>query len=363
MIELRPIAATDAPAIAAAVDESRDALRRWMVWYRDDYDVQAARDWIEDSISHASAGTGIQFAISDGEHDLVGVVGFEGMKSQSGRAMIGYWLATRAVGRGIGRRAIELALVWARAQPGLRAVWAVVADANLASRRVLEIHQFRLVGPRGTDERGDLVLLYELELHPGFVRTSTSMTVEIRREQEDVLSEYASIPIAFEVREVIDVAALDLKHVSLPIRAVTPSIKDYDALPHNDPASWSTRRHISDWVFLVAYADSQAIAGAVLITEARDVVALGGRDDNALLWDLRVAPDWRRRGLGRALLTAAEETAREAGARAVDVETQDTNVPACRLYASCGFTLTDIQAHGYGHATDEAKLLWTKTLL
>src|SRR5437870_3439656 len=160
------------------------------------------------------------------------------------------------------------------------------------------------------------------------------MTIEIRREKEDVLSEYASIPIAFEVREDIDVAALDLKPVSLPTRAVTPRIKDYDALPHNDPASWSTRCHISDWVFLVAYAESQAVAGAVVITEASEVIRLGGRADNALLWDLRVAPDWRRRGLGRALLTAAEETAREAGAQALDVETQDTNVPACRLYAS-----------------------------
>ena len=55
-------------------------------------------------------------------------------------------------------------------------------------------------------------------------------------------------------------------------------------------------------------------------------------------------------------------TAREAGAQALDVETQDTNVPACRLYASCGFTLTDIKPHGYGSLIDEAKLLWSKPL-
>lgn len=166
VIGLRPIAATDARAVAAAVNESRDAFRRWMAWYRDDYDVQAARGWIEDALANAAGRTGVQFAISDGEHDLVGVVGFEGTSDQPGRAMIGYWLATRAAGRGVGRRAIALALIWARAQPGLRVVWAVVADANLASRRVLEVNQFRFVGPRGIDERGDLALLYELELHP-----------------------------------------------------------------------------------------------------------------------------------------------------------------------------------------------------
>ena len=165
MIELRPIAATDAPAVAAAVNDSRDALRRWMVWYRDDYDVQTAQRWIENSLTSTAAGTAAQFAIVDEEHKLIGVLGFEDMNDQSERAMLGYWLATRAVGKGIGRRAIELALTWARARRSLRVIWAVVADANLASRRVLEANQFQLVGSRGIDERGDLALLYELELH------------------------------------------------------------------------------------------------------------------------------------------------------------------------------------------------------
>ncbi|HEY2855979.1 MAG TPA: GNAT family N-acetyltransferase [Gemmatimonadaceae bacterium] len=188
------------------------------------------------------------------------------------------------------------------------------------------------------------------------------MPIDIRRENADALTVYASIPNAFEVREVIDLAALDLGVASLPVRAVTPRIKDYDALPHNDPASWLARRRIFDWVFLLANAEGRTIAGAVVITEESEVIALGGRPRNALLWDLRVAPAWRRRGLGRALLREAEVTAREAGAQALDVETQDTNVPPCRLYASCGFSLADVHIHGYRSLTDEAKLLWTKTL-
>ena len=67
--------------------------------------------------------------------------------------------------RGVtGRRAIALALACARSRPGLHTVWAVVADANVASRRVLEINQFQMVGTRGADERGDRALLYELKL-------------------------------------------------------------------------------------------------------------------------------------------------------------------------------------------------------
>ena len=166
MVRLRPIGIADAPVIAAAVDQSRDALRRWMAWYRDDYDIDAAAAWIDASLANAAAGTGYEFAILDGNNEVVGVIGLEDISRQSGRAMIGYWLATPVAGRQFGRRAVSLALAWARTLPGLRIVWAVVADANLPSRRVLEVNGFRHVGTRGTDERGDTALLYEVELHP-----------------------------------------------------------------------------------------------------------------------------------------------------------------------------------------------------
>jgi RimJ/RimL family protein N-acetyltransferase len=165
VVTLRPISPGDAPTVAAAVAASRDALRRWRGWYGDDYDVRAASEWIRGAVASAAAGTGAQFAILDGDA-LVGVVGLEDVSEESGggRAMIGYWLATPAAGRGVGRRAVALALARARARRGLRVVWAVVAEANRASRRVLEINQFRLVGARGVDERGDVALLYEREL-------------------------------------------------------------------------------------------------------------------------------------------------------------------------------------------------------
>jgi RimJ/RimL family protein N-acetyltransferase len=163
MVTLRPISPEDAQAVAAAVAASRDALRRWMVWYRDDYDERAAGAWIRDAVASAAAGTGLEFAVLEGGA-LVGVAGLEDVSAESGRAMLGYWLATPAAGRGVGRRAIALAVARARAMPGLRVVWAAVAEANRASRRVLEANQFRLVGTRGMDERGDTALRYELDL-------------------------------------------------------------------------------------------------------------------------------------------------------------------------------------------------------
>jgi RimJ/RimL family protein N-acetyltransferase len=163
-IRLRPIERADALAVAVAVDQSRDALRRWMPWYHDAYDVRDAVAWIDASVVAASTSRGMQFAILGDADAFLGVVGIEGLDNETGRAMIGYWLATPVTGRGVGRQAIALALDWARANPSFRLVWALVAEANVASQRVLEANRFQRVGSRGIDDRGDVALLYELEL-------------------------------------------------------------------------------------------------------------------------------------------------------------------------------------------------------
>ncbi len=56
------------------------------------------------------------------------------------------------------------------------------------------------------------------------------------------------------------------------------------------------------------------------------------------LEELYVAPDRRGHGLGRALMEAAIETAREAGAGRMDLGTADDDVAARALYESLGFS-------------------------
>ncbi len=52
---------------------------------------------------------------------------------------------------------------------------------------------------------------------------------------------------------------------------------------------------------------------------------------------LATAPAFRRRGVGRALLAAAENEARDFGLIRVALETEVTNAPARALYERCGF--------------------------
>lgn len=162
---------TDAPAIFAAVDCSRVALRRWMSWYHDAYGLVDAESWLQDAIAARATGNSQHFAICDADGRLVGVLGFENIGAPPGRAMIGYWIATPATRRGLGTRAVRDAVAWARTHLGHTVVWAVVAAPNVASRHVLEANGFRAVRPGDANVQGDAQVIYELALHAEAIAT------------------------------------------------------------------------------------------------------------------------------------------------------------------------------------------------
>jgi ribosomal protein S18 acetylase RimI-like enzyme len=189
--------------------------------------------------------------------------------------------------------------------------------------------------------------------------------IEIVVEGPDVLSAYASIPIAYQVTEVLDLDSPSAAGELLPFVSRTlepPRIKDYDAAPGEHPMTWPARFDIRDWGFLGAYSGERRVGGAVIVRQNPDVEMLDGRDDLALLWDIRVSPTARQLGVGSALLAAGESWARARGARELKVETQNTNVPACRFYASRGFVLRAVHRGAYPAFPDEVQLLWYKHL-
>jgi GNAT superfamily N-acetyltransferase len=64
-----------------------------------------------------------------------------------------------------------------------------------------------------------------------------------------------------------------------------------------------------------------------------------------ILNDLFAAPEERRRGVGRALMTAAEEFARSDGAKGLALSTAKTNAKAKALYERCGWKLDEVFDH------------------
>jgi GNAT superfamily N-acetyltransferase len=191
------------------------------------------------------------------------------------------------------------------------------------------------------------------------------MIISVVEDDPARLAEYARVSIGFSVNEIFDdvgVTALLHSNFAIATPLTAPYWKDYDAYPGNRPTEWARRFDVSRWTILAALVDGFRVGGAVIIYDEpridlfRDCVAC------ALLWDLRVAPPMRGRGVGSALLNRATELAVRRGALALRVETQQINVPACRFYARHGFYLERTTPRAYPDLPGETQLLWRKSL-
>jgi len=119
--------------------------------------------------------------------------------------------------------------------------------------------------------------------------------------------------------------------------------------PH-DPKSLA-----DDWerkaATLVATSGIQPIGYAALSEQ---------RSSGAWISDLVVVPRWRRQGVGRALLAAAQRWAAENGHRRLFVEMQSKNYPAIRLALQLGYEFCGYNDHYY--STQDIALFFVRAL-
>jgi len=136
--------------------------------------------------------------------------------------------------------------------------------------------------------------------------------------------------------------------ISYTVQPVTPYEKRYG------PEVYDAQAYIGkpDHAAWLAYVEGQ-LAGQILVHE--------NWNHFAIIWDIAVDPPHRRRGVGRRLIAQAVAWARARGLPGVMLETQNNNVAACRLYASCGFILGGFDAclyRGIIPGTGEIALFW-----
>ena len=130
----------------------------------------------------------------------------------------------------------------------------------------------------------------------------------------------------------------------------------YDLTPE-DVEDISERGKRDDALVLVAHADGRLVGLYDLdVTEW---------NNTGWLWNLLVDLGWRGQGLGRALFVRGLAWARQRNLRAIFIETQTNNVPACRFYHHMGCHLVSVHDEYYtNHDIDagEVAVLWSYTL-
>ena len=177
------------------------------------------------------------------------------------------------------------------------------------------------------------------------------------------LAEHATVSIGFTVESVFDVVQVDggLGGLQLVERSVEPYPRDHDAEAGEGPTRWAQQFDVSNWGLISAHRDGVRLGGAVIAWKSPELWMIKGQHQ-AALWDLRVAPETRREGVGSRLVAAAEEWARERGCTRLSIETQNVNVRACRFYAAMGCSLGEIDRFAYPGLPDEVMLNWSKDL-
>ena len=160
------------------------------------------------------------------------------------------------------------------------------------------------------------------------------MTIDIAEEPMTALAEYARLPIAFHVDQVLDVTARADGGFALSARRLEiPYVKDYDAVDGEGPLHWARRFDVSNWRLFTARVAGSRVGGATVAFNTPGLTMLEGRRDLSVLWDIRVAPDARGKGVGSALFQRVEAWAQ--CARLSSAQGRDAEYQCARLRVLC----------------------------
>lgn len=83
---------------------------------------------------------------------------------------------------------------------------------------------------------------------------------------------------------------------------------------------------------------------------------------DAEVTNIALAPEWRGRGLGRALMEDLIRAAMARGATAMTLEVRPSNAPALALYARYGFQPAGRRPHYYSDNGEDAIIMWNTRL-
>ncbi|MFC8732340.1 GNAT family N-acetyltransferase [Luteimicrobium sp. NPDC057192] len=299
-LRLRPWTPDDAPAVRAVYADPD--VRRWHA--RTLVDDDEARALIAGWTGEWSARTGAHWAVEDAQGRLVGRVALSDIDDRDGTAELGYWTAPAARGRGVAVAAVGAVVRWA-ADGGLWRLEIEHAAGNLASCRVAERSGFELEGVKRASalhEDG----FHDMHVHVAFPRRDP-------RWSRPVPSCGGVVGAGRPAGVVVRAAR------GRDIDAVWPLVADFavTATPTRAGFERGFGAAVARPDLRVLVAEEGGVVVGYLLAQLEATFFADG--PVAWVQEVMVAEDRRGSGTGRALVRAAEDWARDAGATSVSL--------------------------------------------
>lgn len=179
--------------------------------------------------------------------------------------------------------------------------------------------------------------------------------------------QYDSIPMKVNVSSYYRIEKVNrgLGGFALVETMVKPYIKDFCVGEEQSVERWK-RWDISQWGFFMAFDGDMSVGAAAVACRDRGINMLSGRDDLAVLWDIRVCHEYKHQGIGQALFDMVVKWSKTQGFIQLKIECQNNNVPAVKFYHKQGAVLSAVDEYAYYNEQEfrhEAQLIWYLDLM
>jgi len=141
---------------------------------------------------------------------------------------------------------------------------------------------------------------------------------------------------------------------------VEPYIRNFCIGEDESVTNWK-RFNLSNWAFFMAFDERQPIGAATVASRDNEVNMLSGRNDLAVLWDIRVDENYKRQKIGQKLFDMAVGWSRIHGLLQMKIECQNNNIPAVKFYHKQGAVLSAIDEYAYYNEPEyrhETQFIW-----
>ncbi len=185
--------------------------------------------------------------------------------------------------------------------------------------------------------------------------------IYVKKTDRSCFEMYDSVSQNVDVRSEYRVKRIDngLGGFILEKVPVTPYVKDLSV--YERATEYEKEFDITHWSFYMAFDDEKPVGAATVAARTDKLYMLAGRDDACVLWDIRVADEYKHQGIGQKLFDLAVKNAKADGYRQMIIECQNNNVPACNFYRKQGALLSKVDMYAYYQeeaCRNEVQFLW-----